>query len=130
MDFTTEHLEKVKSGVILFNQKKYWECHEVLEDHWLEDRGDPCRDVYWAIIQVAAAMFHYREKNLTGVVGMHYKALDKLERCERNYVESQLLRDALAWDEFKKLVRSVPEKAKLEDFDQLYAFKFPSPEKW
>ena len=37
--FTPEHFEKMKKGVQLFNEQKYWECHEELEHHWLEDAG-------------------------------------------------------------------------------------------
>ena len=46
--------------------KKYWECHEELEHHWLEDAGDNARLIYWAVIQVAAAMYHFRDDNLKG----------------------------------------------------------------
>ena len=123
--FNKEHLEKVKEGVRLYNQQKYWECHEELEHHWLEDRGDNVRLVYWAIIQVAAALFHYREGNLTGAQGMLNKAKDKFRRAEQAYVESTLLEKSLNWSQFKKLVREVPDEAKIEDFNKLYRFKFP-----
>lgn len=49
--FTKEHLCDVRKGVVLFNQQKYWECHEELEHHWLESRGDNARLVYWAVIK-------------------------------------------------------------------------------
>ena len=57
--FSLSELEKMSEAVRLFNAQKYWECHEELEHHWLEEPG-PLRNVYWAVIQVAAAMIHYR----------------------------------------------------------------------
>ena len=81
--FTEEHLENTKEGVLLFNEQKYWECHEVLEDHWLESRGDNARYVYWAIIQVAAAMIHYRDENLSGARGLIAKAKEKFQKIDK-----------------------------------------------
>lgn len=67
--FSPSHLEKMKEGLTLFNEQKYWECHEALEDVWMEDRNDNARNVYWAVIQVAAACIHYRDSNLIGAQG-------------------------------------------------------------
>ncbi len=133
MIFDESHLEVVKNGVEMFNRDQFWECHEEFEHHWLENRGDPVRDVYWAIIQVAAALFHFREGNLTGAKGMLYKAVDKFERCEKAHIESELLNKCLTWQEFKRVSRQINdlgEKATIEDFHRLYQFKFPDPSKW
>lgn len=122
-EFDLEHLEKVKEGVELFNAQKYWECHEVLEDHWMEEPG-AVRNVYWAIIQVAASMIHFRENNLTGARGLIYKAKQKFDRCESLHVESDLLFHSLSWIELKTLVRNVPVEPQLSDFENLYKFRF------
>ena len=53
--FDQTHLAIMEQGIYLFNAQKYWECHEELEHHWLEEPG-PIRNVYWAVIQVAASM--------------------------------------------------------------------------
>ncbi len=121
--FEAEHLEKIKEGIRLFNAQKYWECHEVLEDHWLEEPG-PVRNVYWAVIQVAAAMIHFRDCNLIGARGMIYKARQKFERCESLHVESHLMDRYLSWQKLKKYVRSVPAEPALSDFEQLFQFRF------
>ena len=68
--FSPEHFEKMKKGIELFNQQMYWECHEELEHHWLEDAGDNARLIYWSVIQVAAAMYHFRDENMEGVHGL------------------------------------------------------------
>lgn len=128
--FNVEHLEKMKHGIKLFNQQKYWECHEYLEDHWFEDMGDNARYVYWAVIQVACSMIHYRDGNLAGAFGMLKKARDKFTQCESKKVETELLYKVLSWEKLKKLVFSIPDDAPLEAYKVLYAFRFKDPSLW
>lgn len=127
--FEQRHLEAIKEGVRLFNAQKYWECHEDLEHYWLEEAG-PIRNVYWAVIQVAAAMIHYREENLIGAKSLVQKAKQKLERCEQFNVESKLLNNNLSWQELKLLVRQIPSEPELLDFKKLFNFRFKDPEQW
>lgn len=110
-------------GLRLFNAQKYWECHEELEHHWLADQG-PMRNIYWAVIQVAAAMIHYRDKNIIGATGLINKAKNKFAKCAELKIESELLENELSWSELKKLVKEVPEKPVLEDFKLLFDFRF------
>lgn len=128
--FTEEHLANTIEGVKLFNEQKYWECHEVLEDHWLEGRGDNARYVYWAIIQVAAAMIHYRDENLSGAQGLIAKAKNKFEKIDMHKVETPLMNEYLSWSKLKSMVMSVPKDAKLEDFAELFEFRFKDPTTW
>jgi hypothetical protein len=128
--FSLEHLKKVKSGVSLYNKEFWWECHEELEDHWLEDQGDPARFVYWVIIQVATSLLHHRDGNLAGARGMILKAQDKVLRCKKAGVESDILYRFLSWKRFTMLVSSIKENCSLSDFEELSKFKFSHPEKW
>lgn len=127
--FDREHLALMSKGIELFNQQLYWECHEEFEHHWLEEAG-PIRNVYWAVIQVAAAMIHYRDGNLTGARGLIFKAKQKFNRCEEFHIESDLLNSELSWNELKKMVRRVPEAPQLEDFKELFFFRFKDPSTW
>ena len=127
--FNENHMQVMAEGVRLFNSQQYWECHEELEHHWLEEAG-PIRNVYWAVIQVAAAMIHYRESNLVGATGLITKAKQKFERCELFKIESEVLDANLSWQELKIMVRSVPEKPSLLDFEKLFEFRFKDPSKW
>ena len=124
--FDQEHLEKIEEGVRLFNEQKYWECHEVLEDLWMEDRNDPVRYVYWAVIQVAAVCIHYRDQNIAGARGMIYKAKEKFRKCRELHVLSDLVFKHLDWEELERLAHEVPEgeKAQLGDFKDLFEFRF------
>jgi predicted metal-dependent hydrolase len=122
--FGPEHFEKVIKGIDLFNKQFYWECHEELEHHWLEDRGDNARYVYWAIIQVAASMYHVRNSNKEGAFGLLKKAKEKIDFCEKNYIESQFLLQNLNWQEFKDKIRAAPNNGELSELDELYNFRF------
>jgi predicted metal-dependent hydrolase len=123
--FTLDHLEKMKEGMTLFNEQKYWECHEALEDLWMEDRQDPARNVYWAVIQVAAACIHYRDGNLIGAQGMISKAKEKFRRCREKNLLSELLRSKLNWDQLEDLALKIPDtESKLEDFKKIFDFRF------
>jgi hypothetical protein len=121
--FDHNHLDIISEGIRLFNAQKYWECHEELEHHWLEEQG-PIRNVYWAVIQVAAAMIHYRDGNIVGAKGLIIKAKQKFDRCEQFKVESPLMDENLSWIDLKKLVRAVPDEPVLEDFKILFEFRF------
>jgi hypothetical protein len=124
--FTKEHLEKMAVGIELFNEQKYWECHEALEDLWMDDRQDPTRNIYWAVIQVAAACIHYRDQNLIGARGMIFKSREKFKRCRDLHILNDLAFKYLDWAEFERLALAVPEgdRSSLEDFKELFDFRF------
>jgi hypothetical protein len=124
--FTPEHLKKMKEGVELFNEQKYWECHEALEDVWMEDRNDNARNVYWAVIQVAAACIHYRDSKIIGSQGMIMKAKQKFRRCREMHILTELAFKYLDWEELEQIVMKIPEgeHSQLQDFKELFDFRF------
>ena len=123
--FTPKHLTKVREGIELYNKEFFLECHEALEDAWLEDVNDSARLIYWAIIQVATSLHHVRDENTNGARGMLSKAKEKIQKAEDSNVETDVLFNNLSWQKFKQLVRAVPDDSKsLKDYDQLYQFKF------
>ena len=127
--FDKSHLKLIENGILLFNAQKYWECHEDLEHHWLEEPG-PLRNVYWAVIQVAAAMIHYREKNLVGARGLIVKSKEKFLRLEKMNLENELMINNLDWLKLKEMVFLVPAEPELEDFKTLFEFRFKDPKTW
>lgn len=123
-EFSQEHVLLMKEAIKLFNEKKYWECHEELEHLWLEDRGDPIRNIYWAIIQVAASMIHVRDENLVGAYGMMRKAQEKFTRCDTFFMINELVEKKLSWKSLKNMAFKITPNSKLNDFSDLYRFKF------
>lgn len=128
--FNREHLNKMRRGIELYNSGHYWECHEELEDHWLEDVGDNARYVYWTVLQAATALFHWSDQNLAGARGQLRRALEKLNKLEQLHVETPLLYNNLSWHEFKNVLRAIPPKPELDDFKRLSRFKFKDPSQW
>ncbi|MFA5583450.1 MAG: DUF309 domain-containing protein [Bacteriovoracaceae bacterium] len=129
--FSPEHLNKMEEGIALFNEQKYWECHESFEDLWMEDRNDNARNIYWAIIQVAAACIHYRNENIIGAQGMITKARQKFERCHNLNVLTDIAYEYLDWKELEEIVMRIPEgtSSNLEDFSELFSFRFKNYQK-
>ncbi len=128
--FSMDHVRTIRKGIELYNAQKFWECHEELEDHWLEDTMDNARNVYWAVIQAAACLYHYENKNLAGARGLIRKAQDKLNRCEELKVETVLVFDFLSWSRFKVIIRKIPKEPDFNHFLELYKFKFSNPKDW
>ncbi len=63
----------------LFNEQEFYECHEVLEDLWLEETTCEERPYYQGLIQTATAFYHLRNGNLGGArklftTGLNYLA--------------------------------------------------------
>jgi predicted metal-dependent hydrolase len=127
--FNKTHLQIIEEGIRLFNAQRYWECHEDLEHHWMEEPG-PIRNIYWAVIQVAASLIHYRNGNLVGARGLLQKAKQKFDRCDQFKIESELLEKNLSWTELKLMVREIPAEAELSHFKKLFEFRFKDPDIW
>ena len=48
----------------LFNQQKFYEAHDILEDLWLPDRKGRNGDFYKGLIQLAGAFVHLKKNRL------------------------------------------------------------------
>lgn len=71
--------EEFLLGVELFNDGKFFECHEVWEIVWLKADGFE-REFLHAIIQAAAALHHVQRGNLKGALSVGRRAIDKLAK--------------------------------------------------
>ncbi|KEZ53113.1 DUF309 domain-containing protein [Metabacillus indicus] len=55
--------------------RDYFECHEVLEEHWKEDPPGK-RKAYWVgLIQLSVGLYHYRRENWNGAERMIENAI-------------------------------------------------------
>lgn len=63
LDMTPKLVDKdeaLAEGVQLFDEERFWECHEALEQAWHVSRG-PERDAIQSTILTAAAFVHYQK---------------------------------------------------------------------
>ncbi|MBA4494870.1 DUF309 domain-containing protein [Paenactinomyces guangxiensis] len=56
-------------------EQDYYECHEVLEELWLEEGRDR---FYQGLLQIAVGLYHFQNGNIGGAVKMMKAAHDKL----------------------------------------------------
>ncbi len=66
--------------IYLFHiERDYFECHEILEEHW--KKTFPRKRVWQVLIQIAVALYHYRRHNMIGAVKLTKKARNHLPVC-------------------------------------------------
>ena len=70
-------LEVLGEGIRLFNQERFWECHEVLEQIWHPSKGIE-RDIIQGLILTAAALVHAQKDENDISIRMLNKAMAKL----------------------------------------------------
>ena len=85
-----------EEGIDLFNEGKFFECHEAWEEVWNHSAGEE-KLFYQGIIQAAVAILHAQRGNLTGAASLYSKASAKLDHLPREHMGIALgeLRDAL-----------------------------------
>ena len=67
------------SGIELFNQRQYFECHEVIEEAWREEPG-PIREMYQGILQIGVACYHLQRQNRRGALKLLERGIPKIAR--------------------------------------------------
>ncbi len=72
-----EKLEVLREGLDLFNEERFWECHEVLEQVWHPARGIE-RNIIQGLILTAAALVHHQKGESDVCLSMLGKALVRL----------------------------------------------------
>ncbi len=70
--------EKFRQGILHFNQKEFFEAHEVWEAIWLK-APDGLRDLYKGLIQSAVALHHAVRGNLRGALKVYRTSMAYLE---------------------------------------------------
>ena len=65
------HPERYLKGVWLFNNRHFFECHEILEAQWMESIGTE-KTFYQMIIHAAVTFVHWENANRKGVLSLHH----------------------------------------------------------
>lgn len=75
--------------------RDYFECHEVLEEHW-KNTAPKARDSHWVgLIQIAVSLYHYRRGNIAGATRMLSKAITNLRNKKEEIHQLGLQPDQL-----------------------------------
>src|SRR3954469_17798487 len=66
--------------ILFFNERDFFEAHEVWEDLWAESHGDE-RRFYQGLIQAAVGLCHFEGGNLNGAAKLYRSSGDYLRAC-------------------------------------------------
>jgi len=91
--------EEFLLGVALFNEGKFFECHEVWEAVWLKAQGAE-REFLHAMIQTAAALHHVQRENLKGARSVGARAVGKLETMPKIIMQLDTVRFRASLESF------------------------------
>jgi len=67
-----------EQGIDLFNEGRFFECHEAWEEIWKRSDGE-AKLFYQGLIQAAVAILHAQRGNLQGARSLYAKASAKLD---------------------------------------------------
>src|SRR5579862_2098875 len=67
----SDYPDRYKKGVWLFNNRYFFECHEILEAQWMETIGTP-KTFYQMIIHCAVTFVHWENGNRKGVLSLFH----------------------------------------------------------
>jgi len=91
---------RLREGIRLFNEQRFFECHEILEPYYQETEAEN-KPFLEGLIQLAAAFRLYREfGEIKGPVRMVHQALIRFENYQPAFLEvrvNELSQAAEAW---------------------------------
>ena len=74
-----------EQGIDLFNQGRFFECHEAWEEIWKRSDGE-LKVFYQGLIQAAVAILHAQRGNLEGARSLYRKASAKLDSIPHEHM--------------------------------------------
>jgi predicted metal-dependent hydrolase len=82
---TSAGLDPIQEAIRLFNDRYFFEAHEVLEEVWRQEHGEP-RLFLQGLIQVCAGYHHFQNGNLVGAITLLQRGADKMRRYPPQYL--------------------------------------------
>ena len=82
---TRSHADFYEQGIDLFNEGRFFECHEAWEEIWKRSDGE-VKLYYQGLIQAAVAILHAQRGNLEGARSLYEKASAKLEKIPHEHM--------------------------------------------
>jgi predicted metal-dependent hydrolase len=90
-------------GILFFNERDFFEAHEVWESLWLDCAG-PERRFYQALIQAAVALYHYGNGNVRGATKLFRSSKAYMDQYASPYLG---LNTVGFWEEMQKCFASL-----------------------
>ncbi|MEO2034432.1 MAG: DUF309 domain-containing protein [Planctomycetaceae bacterium] len=75
---------RIDDGIRLFNEREFFECHDVFEDFWSELVG-PEKTFFHGLIHAAVCLFHFEGGNLGGARKMYGSCVAYLQTFEPEF---------------------------------------------
>lgn len=76
--------EAIDKARDLFNEERFWKCHEILENIWKQSEGEEKR-LLNGVILVAAAFVHFQKGENETCIGILRRAFDKIKLSTGEY---------------------------------------------
>ncbi len=89
-------------GIEEFNRGQYFECHDTLEELWMETNGRD-RLFLQGLIQVSVGFYHFFNGNYNGAASQFAKGLEKLDGyrpVHRGIELENFVRQSVVWCSF------------------------------
>ena len=80
-----EYEPRYLAGILFFNERDFFEAHEVWESLWLDHAG-PGRTYYQGLIQAAVALYHFGNGNLRGATKLFHSSRAYMEPYGTRYL--------------------------------------------
>ena len=90
--------DQFQRGIEEFNKGFYFECHDTLEELWMETVGND-RLFLQGLIQVSVGFYHFGNSNYKGAVSQFMKGLQKLQRYRPGHrgIELEDFMERVGW---------------------------------
>ncbi len=96
--------------------RDYFECHEILEEHWKSVPKNEPKNHWVGLIQIAVSLYHHRRKNYPGALRMMQSAVRIIE-SEQPEIEALGLDSELLQAILQKRVEEIENKQPYESFN-------------
>ena len=84
----TSHKLEYLRGIALFNEGKFFDAHEVLEDVWRAAHEE--KKIWQGLVQVAVALHHHSTGNYVGMRSVLLRAMKNLAGHPKNFHDIQI----------------------------------------
>jgi uncharacterized protein len=96
--------------------RDYFECHELLEEHWKSENPDRRKHIWVGLIQIAVSLYHQRRENYNGAFRMMNSAIRIISNEKAEVQKLGLDYDAL----LKLLHKRAKEMQQKGKYESLY----------